>query len=200
MRLKILDHGHRWPQRLALSLMRIVGRTDPDPVAKVALYRPEYFGRNWMDFVESTMRGPSEWTDGERELIAAFVSRLNACPFCVGVHEGTSTLLLGGTSSVDRLQDWREGGFEPRIAATFALLEKVTLAPNSVGGDDIGRCRVAGLSKAAIADALYVCYLFNAINRLANAFDFRWQTDADRMKLARGLNRIRYHVPGFLLG
>jgi hypothetical protein len=29
--------------------------------------------------------------------------------------------------------------------------------------------------------------------------DFSWHTDADRMKLARGLNRIRYHPPQFLL-
>jgi hypothetical protein len=27
------------------------------------------------------MRGPSEWTVGERELFAAFTSRLNQCPF-----------------------------------------------------------------------------------------------------------------------
>jgi hypothetical protein len=27
------------------------------------------------------MRGPSEWTAGERELFAAFTSLLNQCPF-----------------------------------------------------------------------------------------------------------------------
>jgi hypothetical protein len=55
------------------------------------------------------------------------------------------------------------------------------------------------VSDEAIADALYVCFLFNTINRIANAMDFRWNSEADRMKLAAGLNRIGYHTPEFLL-
>ena len=118
-RLRILDHGHRLRQTLALRAIRVLGRTEPDPVAKVSLYRPELFGRPWLHFAESIMRGPSEWTAGERELIAAFVSRLNSCPFCTGVNEGTSSLLLGPSSGVDQLAHWQEGRFEPRLAATF---------------------------------------------------------------------------------
>ncbi len=199
MRLGILDHGHRLRQRLALRVMRLMGRTDPDPVAKASLYRPELFGRPWMHFVASTMRGPSEWSAGERELLAAFVSRLNDCPFCAGVHGGITSLLMGSDSGIERLDRWREGGFPPRIAAVFELLEKVTLTPDAVTAADITPVRAAGVSDAAIADALYVCFIFNTINRLANALDFRWETDADRMKLAASLNRIRYHVPEFLL-
>ena len=32
-------------------------------------------------YTHALMRGPSEWTVGERELFAAFVSRVNQCPF-----------------------------------------------------------------------------------------------------------------------
>jgi hypothetical protein len=85
------------------------------------------------------------------------------------------------------------------MAATFGLLEKVTLTPDAVGAADITRARDAGVSDSAIRDALYVCYFFNAINRIANAFDFDWRTDADRRKLAEGLDRIGYHVPEFFL-
>ena len=31
--------------------------------------------------VQGAMRGPSEWTVGERELFAAFTSRMNKCMF-----------------------------------------------------------------------------------------------------------------------
>lgn len=199
MRLRILDRGHRPRQRVALRMLRLVGRTEPDPVAKVSLYRPELFGRAWMHFIEAVMRGDSEWSHGERELLGLFVSRLNDCPFCIGIHEGTTTLLLGPDAGADRLDRWRANGFDPRIAATFELLEKVSLAPKSLSPADIARVRAAGVSDAAIADALHVCFLFNVVNRLANALDFQWQTDVDRMKLAAGLNRIRYHVPEFLL-
>ncbi|WP_412539979.1 peroxidase-related enzyme [Longispora sp. K20-0274] len=198
MRLRVLDQGHRPRQRLALRLMRLLSRTAPDPVVQVSLYRPELFGQAWMRFVESAMRGPSEWTEGERELFGAFVSRLNACEFCVGVHEGTTTLLLG-PGDVDRLDHWRDGGFGPKVTAMFALLEKVTLKPDHVRPADVRTVRAAGLSDTAILDALYVGFLFNTVNRLANALDFRWRTDTDRMRLAAGLVRSRYHVPDFLL-
>ena len=59
--------------------------------------------------------------------------------------------------------------------------------------------RADGLSDDAITDAIYVCFLFATINRIANALDFDWETDADRLKLAAGLNRIRYHVPELML-
>jgi hypothetical protein len=108
-------------------------------------------------------------------------------------------LLLGSESGVDQLDDWREAGFDPRITATFELLEKVTLSPGTVTAADAAAVRAAGLSDEAIADALYVCFLFNTINRIANAMDFRWNTDTDRMRLAAGLNRIRYQIPEFLL-
>lgn len=176
-----------------------MSRTDADPVVKLSLYRPELFGRHFLRLGESVMRGPSDWSPGERELMGAFVSRLNACRFCSGIHEGTTSLLLGPDSGVEGLSDWRERGFEPRITAIFELLEKVTLSPNTVGPADIEKVRATGVSDAAIADALHLCFLFNTINRIANAMDFNWHTDANRMKLAAGLNRIQYHTPKFML-
>jgi hypothetical protein len=50
-------------------------------VMKTLLYRPEAFGRPYADAVDRAMRGPSEWSPGERELFAAFTSLLNQCPF-----------------------------------------------------------------------------------------------------------------------
>jgi hypothetical protein len=34
-----------------------------------------------MRLTQQVMRGPSPWSLGERELFAAFVSRVNRCPF-----------------------------------------------------------------------------------------------------------------------
>jgi hypothetical protein len=44
-------------------------------------YRPELFGRPFSELLQEVMKGPSEWTEAERELFAAFVSALNQCPF-----------------------------------------------------------------------------------------------------------------------
>ena len=50
-------------------------------VLKTLYYRPELFGRPFSAALDAAMRGPSEWSPGERELFAGFVSSLNQCPF-----------------------------------------------------------------------------------------------------------------------
>jgi hypothetical protein len=44
-------------------------------------YRPELFGQPFSEYLQEVMKGPSDWSEGERELFAAFVSSLNQCPF-----------------------------------------------------------------------------------------------------------------------
>ena len=50
-------------------------------VIKTLMYRPELFGRAFSDAVDQAMRGPSDWSAGERELFAGFTSSLNQCLF-----------------------------------------------------------------------------------------------------------------------
>ena len=44
-------------------------------------HRPEQFGSPFSEYLQEVMKGPSEWSEAERELFAAFVSSLNQCPF-----------------------------------------------------------------------------------------------------------------------
>ena len=44
-------------------------------------YRPDLFGKPYSELLQEVMKGPSEWTEAERELFAAFVSVRNQCPF-----------------------------------------------------------------------------------------------------------------------
>jgi hypothetical protein len=53
----------------------------PLGVLKTLHYRSELFGRPYSDALDAAMRGPSDWSPGERELFAGFVSALNQCPF-----------------------------------------------------------------------------------------------------------------------
>ena len=50
-------------------------------VVRTMCYKPELFGRPFSSALQQIMRGPSEWTPGERELFAAFTSAQNQCPF-----------------------------------------------------------------------------------------------------------------------
>ena len=52
------------------------------------------------------------------------------------------------------------------------LLQKVTLRPAEVAPADVDAARSAGVSEAAIEDALSVCAYFNLIDRLADSLGF----------------------------
>jgi len=81
MRLRRVETGHRWPQRLKLGAVRLFSRHEPPDVLKTLYYRPEFFGRPGLALVHGVLRGPSPWSVGERELFAAFVSAQNQCVF-----------------------------------------------------------------------------------------------------------------------
>jgi len=53
----------------------------PLGVLKTLHYRPELFGEPYSDALDLALRGSSDWSAGERELFAAFVSRMNKCHF-----------------------------------------------------------------------------------------------------------------------
>jgi len=79
MRLSILDHGHKLKTKALLAFIRTVSRMRVPDVVKLLTYRPEFFQMN-PEFQEA-MRGPSEWSIGDRELMAAYISKTNECEF-----------------------------------------------------------------------------------------------------------------------
>lgn len=80
MRLARVHRGHPFADKLKLTAMRIVAGHAPG-VVRTLLYRKSFFGGKFSELTQQVMRGPSPWSVGERELFAAFVSRLNQCIF-----------------------------------------------------------------------------------------------------------------------
>jgi alkylhydroperoxidase family enzyme len=70
------------------------------------------------------------------------------------------------------LADWRTAPLNEQLRATLGFLEKVTLSPADLGPEDVAPLRAAGLSDQAIREALYVGFILNVMDRLADAFDF----------------------------
>jgi hypothetical protein len=81
VRLGCVESGHDPREAAALELIRAERGTEPPDVLKTLHYRPELFGRPFCDALDLALRGPSDWSAGERELFAGFVSSLNQCPF-----------------------------------------------------------------------------------------------------------------------
>ena len=81
MRLDNVSHGHKLKHKLLLKFIRVVSRHRVPDVVKTLLYRGDFFGTQFSELVQSTLRGDHAWTVGERELFASFTSRLEACHF-----------------------------------------------------------------------------------------------------------------------
>lgn len=181
-----------------MRTVEVVGRVRADDVLRTSLYRPSFFGRAWLKFARSLLRGTSDWTPAERELLAAFISRRNDCPYCVGVHTVTAGLGMEREFDAALLDDWRSGDFDPRVRAAFELLEKRAHDPIDLQAEDFDRARAAGLSASAIHDVLSLGFMFDTVNRLANVFGFTTVDEAGRRKTAAILHRMGYRVPGVL--
>ena len=81
MRLECVESGHEPSEARVLDVIRTQRGAEPPDVLKTLHYRPELFGRPYSETLDLAMRGSSDWSAGERELFAAFVSSLNQCPF-----------------------------------------------------------------------------------------------------------------------
>ena len=81
MRLQTVDSGHAPAEAAILEQIRQARGVEPVGVLKTLYYRPAIFGQPFSAALDVAMRGPSDWSAGERELFAGFVSSLNQCPF-----------------------------------------------------------------------------------------------------------------------
>ncbi len=81
MRIAKVERGHTLPQKLLLTMIRTLSGFEAPDVVKTLMYRKGYFGNPQRALTQAVMRGPSQWSVGEREIFAAFVSRLNQCVF-----------------------------------------------------------------------------------------------------------------------
>jgi len=81
MRLECVDHDHKLAQKIKLGLIRLVSGHPAPGVVKTLFFRKHFFGDPMSELTQEVMRGPSDLSVGERELIASFVSRLHQCEF-----------------------------------------------------------------------------------------------------------------------
>src|SRR6266568_7620365 len=110
MRLAILDHGHGVQARAMFALIRVFSGHPVVDAVKLAFYRPSFYRGG--SLTQEAMRGPSDWSVADRELMAAFVSKVNNTEFCIAAHTATSALA------------YKDG---PKVSATLADLETAPL-------------------------------------------------------------------------
>ncbi|GAA5119846.1 carboxymuconolactone decarboxylase family protein [Pseudonocardia adelaidensis] len=172
MRLDVLDRGYGLGTKLLFVLIRLFsGHPVPD-AAKVTFYRPDFYGARAKEFTHAAMRGPSDWSVGDRELMAAYVSAVNESAFCIRAHTATASRAYQDAPRVAAvLADLESAPVAEPLRATLRMLGTLT-REGTVGAEDMREVLAAGVSPQQVRDALAVCAAFTVTNRLADAFGF----------------------------
>ena len=90
------------------------------------------------------------------------------------------------------VDDWRTAPLDRKLRAALGFLEKLTLRPNEVRPADVEPLRAAGVSDAAIENAINVCVLFNIYDRLADALGWYIPDQAGYAASAHNLMKRGY--------
>jgi uncharacterized peroxidase-related enzyme len=144
--------------------------------------------RPLLDYHELVMRGPSPFTLAERELIAAYVSGVNSCTYCHGVHAATAEA-LGVPSGllVAALSDLDSAPVDDRMRPVLRYVGKLTRTPSRMSGADADAVYAAGWNEPALHHAVLVCALFNFMNRMVDGLGISadpgyFQLSGDRLR------------------
>ncbi len=119
------------------------------------------------ELTEATMRGPSPFTQAQRELIAAYVSGLNACAYCHGTHAGVAEACGIAPDLIKALLvDIETAPLEAKMKPLLRYAKKLTLSPAQVTEADAAAVYDAGWGDDALYSTVLVTALFNFYNRL----------------------------------
>jgi uncharacterized peroxidase-related enzyme len=172
MRPDILNRGYSPGTKALFALIKVFSRQPLPDAAKLVFYRPGFYGARAKQFTHEAMRGPSAWSVADRELMAAYVSKVNETAFCIGAHTATAGQAYQDGAKVQSvLTDLDKAPVEDGLRATLRMLGTLT-REGKVSAEDMRDVLSAGVSPQQVADALAVCAAFNTTDRLADAFGF----------------------------
>jgi uncharacterized peroxidase-related enzyme len=118
-------------------------------------------------YADALMRGPSPLAPGERELIAAYVSAVNSCRYCYGVHAEVARRFGVDEALLDRLiEDLDAAPADARLKPLLHYARKLTETPAQMSEDDAAAVFAVGWDDAALFHVIAVCAYFNMMNRL----------------------------------
>ncbi|RWZ54815.1 hypothetical protein ELQ92_16005 [Labedella populi] len=184
MRLPDVERGDTLRSRTLIRIISAVSGIRLPDAARVAFYHKGFVGPMFGAWTQAAMRGPSEWSIGERELMAAMVAHWNSCTFCIGAHRAIAVRGTDPQTVNACLADYRTAPIPERLRATLSFLETMTREPDKLDATHAQAAFSAGTSQAQLVDAAAVAAIFNIVTRYADALDFTIPTEEEFDKAA----------------
>lgn len=144
--------------------------------------------RHLNGLAEHLLRSTVSLTPAEREMIAAYVSRGNACEFCSNVHAAVARHHLGPAAELmDRvLFDPNRAPVSEKLKALLVIADKVRRGGRAVTEADVARARREGADDRAIHDTVLIAAAFCMFNRYVDGLATATPTDPQTYYPASG--------------
>ena len=128
--------------------------------------------KGMLEIADNLLFGESLLDRRHKEMVATYVSRQNACPYCADSHGALLGAQGGSPEVICALQD---GDLNAQLftGAELALLKfagKVNANSAAVTRAEVEAAMGAGWTEAQVAEAVHIAALFAAFNRIANGF------------------------------
>jgi uncharacterized peroxidase-related enzyme len=124
-------------------------------------------GRALIEFHDAALRNASRLAPRDKELIAAYVSGLNACQYCYGVHSETAKAFGIDAALLEQLlADFDAAPVDARLKPVLAYARKLTLEPAKMTQADADAVFAVGWGEPELHDDVLTICLFNFMNRL----------------------------------
>jgi uncharacterized peroxidase-related enzyme len=141
-------------------------------------YRPDT-GQLISEMADVLLRQENTLTRGERELIAAYVSKLNQCEFCCSSHaEFAAAQLPEGMSLVrDVGEHGPKASGSPKLSALLTIAAAVTESGRNVTTEMVEAARSAGATDLEVHDTVLIAAVFCMANRYVDGLATSRPTD-----------------------
>src|SRR5688572_30925839 len=153
-------------------------------IRSLLAFRPETAGPLGA-LVDALLHAPNSLPPGDRELIAAYVSALSDCIFCLQSHAAVAAYHMQNEALVATVvRDPERAPIPEKLKALLALAARVQRGGRAVQESDVARARDAGASDIEIHDAVLIAAAFCMFNRYVDGLGTWTPTDPERYRAA----------------
>lgn len=149
-------------------------------IRSLASYRPDT-GKCLYELAQILLHGESPLSKAERELMAAYVSRLNQCEFCCNSHAAASRVHFGENAAIvdEILLNGYSDKLTNKVNSLLSIAKKVAINGREVKDSDIQTAKANGAVDRDIHDTVLIAAAFSMFNRYVDGLAALSPIDAE---------------------
>lgn len=162
-------------------------------IRSLLMYKPST-GEAMLHLAQALLHGPSPISKRDRELIAAYTSKLNQCKFCYQSHRAAALAHSEDATAAAAIIDHpQSASIDPKLKMYFYIAEKVQQSGRHLTKEDITSLKDQGLSDEEIHDAVLIVSAFCMYNRYVDGLGATTpQQEEDYIQMGKRMAEMGY--------